>query len=410
MLKQKTGKGLRIISPHTTLEMGRRRMDWLFDEFDNIMVSVSGGKDSTVLLELALETARKKNRLPLPVYWLDQEAEWQGTVDICSDWFTREEIEPLWLQVPFRIFNATSATEHWLNAWEPGKEDEWCHPQHPVSIKENMFGTDRFYKLFYAVLKWRFGAKARCCSLSGVRAEEAPTRRLGLTSFLTYKWVTWGGVHHPKYHQYMFCPIYDWSYIDIWKAIHEHGWAYNRIYDAMWQRGGQPMKMRVSNLHHEQAVSSLFSLQELEPETYERLVNRIEGIHMAATLGSKQYGVGPTLPFMFETWREYRDYLLEKLIDPEHQAYMRHMFYMDDRRTPPGQWSDFIHGAQCNCIMANDVEGKCLDHHRRNFEFIQAQKAYVATLGPDPFAGSPKPPPVPASVSGVVGPGGEGAG
>jgi hypothetical protein len=39
--KQMTGRGLRIMSKSSTLEMARRRISWIFDEFDNVMVSVS---------------------------------------------------------------------------------------------------------------------------------------------------------------------------------------------------------------------------------------------------------------------------------------------------------------------------------------------------------------------------------
>ena len=52
------------------LTAGRKRMAMLFDEFEEIVVNFSGGKDSTVILELALEEARKRNRLPLNVFSL----------------------------------------------------------------------------------------------------------------------------------------------------------------------------------------------------------------------------------------------------------------------------------------------------------------------------------------------------
>jgi hypothetical protein len=44
------------------------RIRWLFDEFDNqVMVCNSGGKDSTVVLELALMVAKERACLPLHV-------------------------------------------------------------------------------------------------------------------------------------------------------------------------------------------------------------------------------------------------------------------------------------------------------------------------------------------------------
>ena len=37
------------------------RINYLYDRFDNIIVSFSGGKDSTALLNITLEVARKRN-------------------------------------------------------------------------------------------------------------------------------------------------------------------------------------------------------------------------------------------------------------------------------------------------------------------------------------------------------------
>jgi predicted phosphoadenosine phosphosulfate sulfurtransferase len=381
---QKSGKGLRIMRSENVLEMAIKRLEWIFDEFDNVMVSSSGGKDSTVLFELAYQVAKAKDRLPLNLLFIDQEAEWQATVDVIEEQMTRPGVRPFWLQVPFRIFNATSATDHWLNAWEPGKEDLYVHPHHPIAQTQNVYGTDRFYELFVRVMQRTFGETSKSCSLSGMRAEEAPTRRLGMGFAQCYKWITWGGWNDYRYDQFLFSPLYDWSYTDIWKAIHSHGWPYNRVYDAMYQRGDSPRTMRVSNLHHEHAVNSLFMLQEIEPATYERLVARIEGIHMAATLGKENFYAPKTLPFMFSSWLEYRDFLMAKLIDPDMRPRLERRFYMVDRRTPP-EWRDFVYHAECNTIAVNDVEGATLDNTCRNPKLVAAQKRYVQSLGPDPW-------------------------
>jgi hypothetical protein len=81
----------------------------------------------------------------------------------------------------------------------------------------------------------------------------------------------------------------------------------------MYQYGVPIPKMRVSNLHHETAVSSLFYLQEVEKETYNKLAVRLNGISTANKLGADDYFV-KKLPEMFTDWKEYRDFLLEKLL------------------------------------------------------------------------------------------------
>ena len=48
----------------------KKRMEFIFDEFENIIVSISGGKDSTVMCWLALQEARKRNR-KIGIFFLD---------------------------------------------------------------------------------------------------------------------------------------------------------------------------------------------------------------------------------------------------------------------------------------------------------------------------------------------------
>jgi predicted phosphoadenosine phosphosulfate sulfurtransferase len=46
----------------TTIEAARRRMRFIFDHFDRISCSVSGGKDSQTLLCLAVAEAEARGR------------------------------------------------------------------------------------------------------------------------------------------------------------------------------------------------------------------------------------------------------------------------------------------------------------------------------------------------------------
>ncbi len=315
---------MKFYGKENVFDAALNRIRYLFDEFPNVIVSVSGGKDSTVIFHLALQVAREKNRLPLRVMFLDQEAEWQATIDQIRSIMQHPDVEPFWYQIPLRLFNATSTVEHWLMCWDPAEEARWMRPKESYSIKANTYGTDRFGELFNAVIaKDQQGPTA---NIGGVRTEESPARFVGLTTQATHKWITWGKVLTKRLDHYTFYPIYDWSYSDIWKAIHSNGWPYNAVYDAMYSYGVPVLDMRVSNVHHETAVQHLFRMQEIEPDTYERLTQRIAGIDMAGKMGEADYFV-KDLPFMFQSWREYRDFLLDKLItNPDWHAGFRRIF------------------------------------------------------------------------------------
>ena len=306
---------MKIYGKQNVYDAALDRMRWLFDEFPNVIVGVSGGKDSTVVYNLALIVAREKNRLPLKCLFLDQEAEWQATIDTIRDIMENPEVEPYWFQMPLKLFNATSTTEHWLMCWDAKDESRWMRPRESYSKHENVYGTDRFAELFSAIIKKEF-AGIKTCYVAGMRTEESPTRAMALTHDLTYKHVTWGSrLNKPEEH-YTFYPIYDWSYMDVWKSIFDNDWYYNKIYDAQYNHGIPLPNMRVSNVHHETAVGTLFYMQEIEGETYQRLTQRIAGIDMAGKMGKHDY-FPRQLPFMFPNWVEYRDFLLEKLITNE---------------------------------------------------------------------------------------------
>ncbi len=260
---------MRVYKKNTVFEESLNRIRYLFDEFDDVVVSYSGGKDSTVVFNLALKVAEEKGRLPLKVFWLDQEAEWQAVVDHMRDMMNNPKVEPLWYQIPFKIFNATSSLERWVIAWEEGKE--WIRPKEPKSYTENDYGTDRFFDLFGAIAKKDF--KKKTCFIGGVRAEESPGRNASLTQSSTYKFITWGKRLNIELDQYTFYPIYDWSYTDIWKAIHDNKWSYAKVYDYQYIYGVNVQDMRVSNLHHETALKNLFYLDGNNPSERVRQTN-----------------------------------------------------------------------------------------------------------------------------------------
>ncbi len=352
----------RIYKKENVLEAAKERIRWLFDEFEVVVCCVSGGKDSTVLFELSLEIAKEKERLPLPTFFIDQEAEWDSTIDMIRYWMGREGVEPLWYQGPMKLFNATSHVDDFTTCWEEGKE--WVRDKEPCSIHENTFGVERMLDMFEAIPGKLYAGK-NCALLTGVRTEESPRRLAGMTTHVTHKGETWGRKHKRKGsapNHYSFSPLYDWSYPDIWKAIHEHGWRYSCLYDAQYRLGTPVLHMRVSNLHHETAIRNLFYMQEVEPELHNKLTKRIHGID-AATKFQENFYVHK-LPFMFADWKEYREYLLEKLVAKDKRRYFRKVFDdHDDEFTEEPERTIFLK-AHVQSILSNDWPMAMLDARR----------------------------------------------
>lgn len=290
------------------LEAVIKRISFLFDNYDNIQLAFSGGKDSTVLFHLVNAEAKKRGRKFI-LYFQDQEAEYQGTIDFVEWAMLQPNVIPQWYQVPIFMTNAASHEQLFLWAW--GEGEEWVREKHPLAIQkiENQY-PKRFYKFnLWVAQQNRKKFKGSFVSIIGLRAEESPDRRFvmfGEDSDLF--WLRRKTEPNKAY------PIIDWSYTDVWKYLVENNLKYNKVYDKMYMLGGNLRYFRVSNLVHEKAFRCLTDLQELEPETYDKLERRLKGVHTAAMYGKENlmYSI-KELPQQFKSWKEYKDFLLTSI-------------------------------------------------------------------------------------------------
>jgi len=284
------------------------RIRFIFDEFEHIVVSVSGGKDSSCLFHLVATEAERRER-QFGVFFLDQEAEYQSTIEIIERMMTHPLAIPRWYQVSLDMTNATSHRDLFLRAW--GEGEDWIRPKHPLAI-HSIDGDypHRFYDFF----PWLEAQDAEpTAHLVGLRQFESLTRHRATSTNPGYQQYRWSTRCSSNAESYRFYPIYDWQFRDVWKYITDNDVPYNRVYDQMYARMGANIStMRVSNLIHEKSFRSLTQLQEFEPETYDRLVERLGGVHCAALYAEDRYIYSvDELPPAYDSWCDYRDYLLE---------------------------------------------------------------------------------------------------
>lgn len=346
-------------SGKTVLEAARERIAFVFDSFEQIIVSVSGGKDSTVLAHLALSEAHRRGRR-VGVFLLDEEVMYQSSVDHVE---TLMGLFPgatkrMWLQVPFMLTNATSQTDGQLRCWEPGEHKIWMRPKGERNVKfkpwpeagEKLRSGYKWLDFYGAIDNFE-RSHTDTAFLVGLRAAgESPNRWRAVTKNpieVGGQRVYWGtrkGANSALY------PIFDWNFHDVWRYIYDEKLPYSKIYDFQFRKGYAINQMRVSSLIHERAFKSIVDLPEFEPKTYNKLVKRIKGIALAQETGkSAKLFACRKLPKNFTSWIVYRDFLLNTHADTERRSIFAKRFAKQLK-------NEFVARQQCRQLLLNDYE------------------------------------------------------
>lgn len=349
-----------VFTGENVLDAARRRVKFIFDHYENIQVSISGGKDSEVLAHLLLAEAKERNR-KVGLFFFDEEVMYQSTIDMVTymmeDWFP-DHVVPLWLQIEFNLTNATSHEESHLVAWEPGKSKIWMRPKKSYAIKYAPWDTSKQVILdrrigldFYAVIENFEQCYHDTAFCVGLRGAESPNRWRTMTKHpvavgdQTVYWAT-----HKKLNNVAFYPLYDWNFSDIWRYIHDNGLRYSKIYDYQFRKGMPINEIRVSSLIHERSFKSICDLPEFEPDTYNKLVKRIKGIEFVQETGrSDKLFRAQKLPKNFKSWITYRDFLIETYSRDDKRQIFRDRF----ARHLNNEW---VARQQCRQLILGDFE------------------------------------------------------
>ncbi len=317
---------LRKYLEQNVYEALQSRLRFVFEEFDNIYLSFSGGKDSGLLLNLVLDFQQKNYPgKRIGVFHQDFEAQYTVTSEYVERTFERikDQVEPYWVCLPMATRTALSSYEMYWYPWDDKKKDVWVRPmpqkEYVINLENNPM-TTYHYRMNQEDLARQFGRwyrlshgdKKTVCLL-GMRASESLQRYSG---FLNIKYGYQGECWISKQFKDVWCasPMFDWSAEDVWHANYLFEYDYNRLYDLYYMAGLKVSQMRVASPFNDYSKDSLNLYRVIDPEIWTKLVGRVQGANFASIYGkTKAMGYrNVTLP-PEHTWKSYTMFLLDTL-------------------------------------------------------------------------------------------------
>lgn len=302
------------------------RLRFLFEEFDNIYVSFSGGKDSGLLLNLTLDF--QKQYYPdkkIGVFHQDFEAQYSVTTEYVEKTFERikDEVEPYWVCLPMATRTALSSYEMYWYPWDDRKKEAWVRPMpehdYVINLENNPMDTYHYRmhqedlaKQFSRWYRISHGNQKTVCLL-GMRGEESLQRYSG---FLNSKYGYQGECWISRQFKDVWCasPLYDWSTDDVWHAHYLFNYEYNRLYDLYYMAGLKVSQMRVASPFNDYSKDSLNLYRVIDPEIWTKLVGRVQGANFACIYGkTKAMGYRSLSLPNGHTWESFTRFLLDTL-------------------------------------------------------------------------------------------------
>jgi predicted phosphoadenosine phosphosulfate sulfurtransferase len=319
------------------LDAAIERLNLVFDSFETVCISLSGGKDSTVLFHLAHQIAQERGR-KLHVLIIDLEGQYQLTIDHLQELVALPGLEVHWVCLPLNLRNGCSLFDpHWC-CWDEKDRKYWVREFPEVDCLVNdpeYFPFFRYRMEFEEFIehypRWLAEKVGHpICQLVGIRADESTNRynavkpKPGKPKKSAWNGINWSAVNGKDPNIASFFPIYDWRFEDIWAYLGKNNLPYCKLYDRMHLAGVSFRDMRICQPYGDDQKKGLDVWAAMEPETWDKIVNRVTGANYGALYASGKmlgYHKGLGCP-PGHSWKSYTFFLLSTLPDVMRERFL----------------------------------------------------------------------------------------
>lgn len=303
-------------------DAANERLAFIFEHFERIYLSFSGGKDSGVMLNLTLDYMRKHGiARKIGVMVMDNECNFSHSLEFMHSILgkNRDLLDIYWCCLPLTLPCTVSQYQVNWQCWSDRDRDRWVRPmpEHDYVVsfasgKLPFVRHDMLDKEFYDEFgEWYSQGKRTACMI-GIRTVESLNRFRAIMN--QDKETLYGQMWTKRNmeHVYNCYPIYDWKTEDIWTANAKFDWEYNKLYDIFYKAGVPVKKMRVASPFMSESKSSLSMYRIIDHACWARLCARVAGANFIATYGKQLNYRGIKLP-EGHTWKSFTKFLLATL-------------------------------------------------------------------------------------------------
>jgi predicted phosphoadenosine phosphosulfate sulfurtransferase len=320
---------------YNVLEGAIKRTEYAFDNFEKVYVSFSAGKDSTVMLHIVADEAKKRN-VKFGLLIVDLEGQYKLTIDhiyACIEQY-KDLIELYWVCLPLHLRNAVSVYEPFWLCWDPEKKQDWIRP-----IPEKGISDLEYFPFFRKGMEfeefvpefgeWYAQGKSTAC-LVGIRTDESLNRYRTIASETKTRHNGKGYTTLVTENVFNLYPIYDWKTEDIW-IYHAKfpNKRYNFLYELMHKAGLSIHQQRICQPYGDDQRRGLWLFHLIEPETWAKVVARVNGANSGALYVNESgsiTGYNKISKPENHTWKSFAELFLNSIPDVTKEHYLNKIY------------------------------------------------------------------------------------